>query len=87
MSGPLRHDERDAPRLGRRPGRMGCPVRRDHVSLALASLRIGLNAMVTDKRLGVGLRQPFGLPAASEPFLRRRPAKRIGRYRKASLKR
>jgi len=64
---------------------MGCPVRQDHVTLALAGLAIGLAAVVADHGLGVSLRQPFGLLAASEPFLRRRPAKRIGRYRKASL--
>jgi hypothetical protein len=34
--------------------------------LALASLAIGLGAMVADQRLGGGLRKPFGLPATKE---------------------
>jgi len=46
---------------------MGCPVGQDHVALALASLAIGLGAVVADEHLGVGLRQAAGIPAASEP--------------------
>ena len=69
MPGPLRHDERDAPPMCGRPPGMSCPVRQNHVTLALASLPIGLGAMVAmEARLGVGLRQPAGSLAASEPL-------------------
>ena len=42
MPGPLRNDERDAPPVCGRPPGVGCPVREDHLALALASLSIGL---------------------------------------------
>ena len=48
MPGPLRHNERDAPPVRRRPAGVRCPVRQDHVTFALASLAIGLGAMVAD---------------------------------------
>jgi len=51
---------------GRPPG-VGCSVRQDHIMLALASLSIDLAAVVADKGRGVGLRQPLGLPAATQP--------------------
>ena len=60
-----RHDQRDAPPVRRRPAGVSCPVGQDHVALALASLAIGRAAVVADEGLGVGLRQPFGLPAAA----------------------
>ncbi len=53
-----------------RPAGMSCPVGQNHVTLALASLPVGLAAMVADRGLGVGLRQPLGLPATSEPLKR-----------------
>ena len=62
MPGPLCQDERDASPVRGRGARMGCTVRQDHVTLALAGLRIGLVAMVADQSLRVGLRQPFCLP-------------------------
>ncbi len=43
-----RDDQRDAPPVRRRPAGVGCPVRQDHVTLALASLRLGLAAVVAD---------------------------------------
>src|SRR5271165_6487335 len=49
MSGPLRQNERDAPPVRRSPAGVGCPVRQDHVTLALASLAIGVAAVVADK--------------------------------------
>ena len=49
---------------------MSCPVRQDDVTLALASLTIGLGAMVADKGLGVGLRQAFGLGVDTSGGLR-----------------
>ena len=55
-----------------RPAGVGCPVGQDHVTLALVSLTVGLAAVVADERLSVGLRQPFGLPATSEPSERKR---------------
>ena len=42
------------------PAGMGCPVGQNHVPLAPASLPVGLGALVADKGLGVGLRQPCG---------------------------
>ena len=50
-----------------RPSAMSCPVGQDHIALALARLAIGPGPMVADQRLGVGLRRPFNLSAASEP--------------------
>ncbi len=69
---PLRHDKRDAPPVCGRPPGVSCPVRQDHVTLSLASLPIGLAAVVADQGLGVGFYQPFGMPAASEPLQHRR---------------
>ena len=43
------------------------------VTLALSSLRMGLGAMVAHQGLGVGLRQPFGLAAATQPRQHIRP--------------
>jgi hypothetical protein len=37
-----------------RPAGVRRPVRQDHVTLALASLPIGLRAMVADEGLGIG---------------------------------
>ena len=68
MPGALRHDERDAPPVRRLPAGVSCPVGQDHVALALAGLAVGHAAMVADQGLGVGLRQPSGLLAASEPL-------------------
>src|SRR5208337_2930719 len=68
MPGPLRHNERDAPPMCGRPAGVSRPVRQDHVTLALAGLRIGLVAMVADQSLRVGLRQPFGLLATLDPL-------------------
>src|SRR5271166_2894028 len=48
MPGPLRHNERDAPPMCGRPAGVSRPVRQDHVTPALAGLRIGLVAMVAD---------------------------------------
>ena len=59
MPGPLRHDERDPPPVRRGPALVRCPVGQDHVALALASLAIGLGAVIADWRLGVGLRQHY----------------------------
>ena len=53
--------------MRRRAAGVGCPVGQNHVTLALASLAIGLGAVVTDEGLGVGLRQPAGVLATSEP--------------------
>jgi hypothetical protein len=50
-----------------RPPQVCCPVGQDHVTLALASLPIGLAAMVADKGRSVGLRQPAALQAALQP--------------------
>jgi len=58
-----RHDERDPPPVRRRPAGVRCPVGQNHVTLAQASLSIGFGAVVADKGLGVGLRQPTGLLA------------------------
>jgi hypothetical protein len=41
--------------------------------LASASLSVGLGAVIADKGLSVGLRQPFGLPATPEPSQHCRP--------------
>ena len=71
-AGHPRHDERDAPPVRRRPPGMSCPVRQNHVTLALAGFRISLGAVVAYQRLSVGLREPFGLLAASEPSQHRR---------------
>ena len=51
---PLRHDKRDAPPVCGRPPGMSGPVGQDHVTLALASLRIGLGAVVGDQGLRIG---------------------------------
>ncbi len=67
MPGHLRHNERDAPPVRRRPAGMSCPVGQDLVTLALASLAIDLGAVVADQRLGVGLRQLFGLAPSAQP--------------------
>ena len=58
-----RHDQRDAPPVRGCPASVRCPVRQDHVTFALASLAIGLGAVVADKGLGVGLRQPVSFLA------------------------
>jgi len=57
---------------------VSCRVGQDLVTLALASLAVGLGAMVADKRLGVGLGQPAGILAASEPSRNHRPCPRFG---------
>ncbi len=64
---PARDDQPYAPPVRRRPAGVGCPVRKDHVTLSLACLSVCLRAMVLDEHLGVGLRQPAGFLAASQP--------------------
>src|SRR5580700_1237603 len=71
LAGHARHDERDAPPVRGRPAGVSRPVGQDHVPLALASLAIGLSAMVADERLGVGLRQPASRLTTSEPLQHR----------------
>ncbi len=44
---------------------VGRPVGQDHVTFAPAGLGIGLGAVVADKGLGVGLRQPAGFLAVN----------------------
>ena len=73
MSGPLRHNERNAPPVRGRPTGVRCPVGQDHVTLALACLRIRLAAMIADQGLGVGLREPVGLAPAPQPCQHFRP--------------
>jgi hypothetical protein len=68
-TGPVRHDKRDASPVCGRPAGVGCSVRRTHIAFALASLSIGLGAVVADQGPGVGLRQQVRLSAASEPLL------------------
>ncbi len=58
-----RHRERDAPPVRGRPAGVSCPVRQDYVTLAPASLAVGLGAMVADQGLSVGSRQPASLLA------------------------
>jgi hypothetical protein len=48
-------------------GQCGLSVEQDHVTLALASLPIGLRAMVADEGLSIGFREPVSLLAPSEP--------------------
>ena len=67
LSRHARHNERDSPPVCLRPPRVSCSVGQDHVTLALASLAVRLAAMVADQGLGIGMRQPFGLSAASDP--------------------
>ena len=45
---------RAASDAGVRPA-VGCPVRQDHIMLALTRLAIGVDAMFTDNGLGIGL--------------------------------
>ena len=75
LPGLLRHDERDAPPVCGRPAGVGCPVGQDHVTLALASLAIGLGPVVADQGLGVGLRQPSSVLATPEPSEHRPPGR------------
>jgi hypothetical protein len=60
----LRPWKRNANASASAGGRHGSPARPDLVTLALASLTIGLGAMVADERLGVSLRQPLSLWAS-----------------------
>ncbi len=50
-----------------RPAGMRCPIGQHHVTLAPASFLVSFGAMVADQGLGVGLRQPAGKLATSEP--------------------
>ena len=66
ISNQLRDDERDAsPVRGRQAG-VGCPVWQDHVMLALGEPRHRPPRRGRE-RPGVGLRQPSGKLATSEP--------------------
>ena len=76
MPGLLRDDQRDAPPVRGRPAGMGCPIGQNHVTLAPASLGIGLAAMVVDQSLGVGVREPFGLAAPAQPRKHLKPLSR-----------
>ena len=57
----------------RRPAGVSCAVFQNHVALALAHFPIGRRAVIANESVGVGLRQPAAILAASEPSQRRRP--------------
>ena len=75
MSRPVRHNKRNAPPVRGRPAGVGCPVGQDHVTLALASLPIGFDAVVADlgprRRLApaVRLAGDVGAIAALSPLV------------------
>jgi hypothetical protein len=65
---PSRHDEPDPAPMRWGPARVRSPVWKDHVELSHVSLAIGVDAVVLDQDLGVGLRQPLCCSPALEPL-------------------